>query len=99
MLLPKDFESRVIEREVLDDAPAERAIRSMRDVVRINRFLGGNRVTRRMLDFVGCNEPFSLLDVGAGSGAMSRVIEEHCPQASVVSLDYRVHHLYGAPGN
>ncbi len=38
-------------------------------------------------------EPFSILDVGAASGDMGRVIRARFPGATVVSLDYRISHL------
>ena len=88
---------RIIRPELLDDTEPALAKRSLSDVVRINRLLGGHGVLRRTLDRVVCPpERFSVLDVGAASGDMGRVIRQMYPGARVFSLDYRVDHLRAA---
>lgn len=81
----------------MDDEPPEVAARSMRDIERINKLLGGNEVTRALIRSVAPSVPFSVLDVGAGGGQMGRVIRHVCPHATVTSLDYRAHQLARAP--
>ena len=40
--------------------------------------------------------PFTVLDVGAASGDSGAVMRESFPQATVISLDYKTHHLLRA---
>jgi hypothetical protein len=64
---------RALQRELLEFAGPESADRNLRDIARINRWLGGHRALLRILrDLVSSDEHFSLLDVGAGSGDMDR---------------------------
>ncbi len=85
---------RVIVPEMLDHAPPDVARASLRDLERINRYLGGYLVVRRMFSrLVAKQESFSVLDVGAASGAMGQAIRRRFPQARVTSLDYKAHHL------
>lgn len=85
---------RYIEPELLDDEAPERAAASLRDLVRINRLLGGHRV---LLDALRrCfrpDEAFTMLDVGAASGDAARLVREHFPRVRVTSVDYRFTHL------
>ena len=86
--------SRFIEREILDDQTPERAAPSLADIVRINRLLGGHGVLRKCLrGIVSPGERFTLLDLGAGSGDAGAQVLNTYPNASVVSLDYRLHHV------
>jgi ubiquinone/menaquinone biosynthesis C-methylase UbiE len=85
---------RVIIPERLDDAPAAEALPSLRDLVRINRLLGGYRTLESMMrQVVTPTDSFSLLDVGAASGDMGRVVRQSYPRAVVTSFDYRPNHL------
>jgi len=89
---------RALQPELLECAGPESADRNLRDIARINRWLGGHRALLRILrDLVSSDEHFSLLDVGAGSGDMGRCVTRHFRNASVVSLDHREFHLRGAP--
>jgi SAM-dependent methyltransferase len=66
--------------------------------VRINRLTGGHEVLRRRLgEVVSPGEAFTMLDIGAGSGDAAAVVKERYPGATVVSFDYRPHHLCTAP--
>jgi SAM-dependent methyltransferase len=49
-------------------------------------------------DLAPPQKPFSVLDVGAGSGDMGQCIRRRFPNATVVSLDHRTHHLRNAAG-
>lgn len=90
---------RIVEPELLDHESPERAAGSLRDLVRINRLLGGHRVLREALArCVGRQESFTMLDVGSASGDGATVVRERYRNARVTSLDYRVHHLSRAPG-
>jgi SAM-dependent methyltransferase len=86
--------ARVLKPELMDDAdPAEAAV-CLRDLARINRWLGGHRALVQVLrTLLTPEERFSILDVGAASGDMGGVIRDHFPGAQVVSLDYRASHL------
>ena len=78
--------------------PAEEAARSLADLRRHNRWLGGRRVLLRLLDAeVGRAglRSFSLLDVGAGSGDLAAAAAQRFPAARVVLCDLKSHHLPG----
>jgi hypothetical protein len=85
---------RVIEPEMLDHAPPDVTRASLRDLARINRYLGGYYVLRRLFDsVVRPDENFSVLDIGAASGDMGAAIRRRYPRARVTSLDYKADHL------
>ncbi len=86
--------ARVLKPELMDHADAAEAAVCLRDLARINRWFGGHRVLVQILKtLLKPGEQFSILDVGAASGDMGRVIRKGFPGATVVSLDYRVSHL------
>lgn len=88
---------RTIVPELLDAAGPPGAQRSLRDLTRINRYLGGYRVLRWLMgQVVDSMEGFSLLDVGAASGDMGAAIRRWYPGAVVTSFDYRQDHLAAA---
>jgi 2-polyprenyl-3-methyl-5-hydroxy-6-metoxy-1,4-benzoquinol methylase len=87
---------RIIEHEILDEQIPESGGRSLRDLVRINRYLGGHEATRKALRAVAPAGPFTVLDVGAASGDTADVIRAQYPQAKVTSLDAKIHHLRAA---
>ncbi len=85
---------RVITPELLDQAPSAQALPSLRDLVRINRYLGGHSTLRSMLrQVVAPKEHFSFLDVGAAFGDMGEVVRRSYPNATVTSFDYKLGHL------
>jgi 2-polyprenyl-3-methyl-5-hydroxy-6-metoxy-1,4-benzoquinol methylase len=85
---------RVIRQELLDEQPPEAAEASLRDLVRINRLLGGHEVLRTALArLYRAEETFTVLDVGAASGDMGCAIRERYARARVTSLDYKTGHL------
>jgi len=89
---------RVICPELLDDESGPDKAASLRDLVRIGRYLGGHRVLRGLIGRVTRqDETFSLLDVGAASGDSGAIIRAVRPRAMVTSLDYRPEHLAAAP--
>jgi ubiquinone/menaquinone biosynthesis C-methylase UbiE len=83
----------VIEPEWMDHAPIEDAACSLRDLDRINRWLGGWTTLRGLLRRAGATGEFSLLDVGAGSAEAGARIHAWHPRARAYSLDYRAEHL------
>jgi SAM-dependent methyltransferase len=86
--------ARVLKPELMDHADAAEAAVCLRDLARINRWFGGHRVVVRTLKtLIEPGQRFSILDVGAASGDMGRVIRHRFPGATVVSLDYRASHL------
>jgi SAM-dependent methyltransferase len=85
---------RHIAPEMLDHAPPDVARASLRDLERVNRFLGGYLVVRKMFaSQVEAGERFSVLDVGAASGDMGAAITRSYRCARVTSLDYKADHL------
>ena len=88
---------RLIRPELLDDESGLDKKASLRDLVRIGRYLGGNRVLRALIRRVTKpDETFSLLDVGAASGDSVAIIRGVRPHAIVTSFDYRLEHLAAA---
>lgn len=88
--------TRIIRPELLDHAAAPDAVRSLHDLVRINRMLGGYGALRRLLRGAAPPANFTLLDIGAASGDMDAKIREWYPGARITSLDYRALHLAAA---
>jgi len=85
---------RVVVPELLDYASPEVARDNLRDLVRINRYLGGHSILHRiMADFVRPKDRFSMLDVGAASGDMGAALQRRYPRATVTSLDRKCVHL------
>jgi SAM-dependent methyltransferase len=79
---------------MLDHAPPDVTRASLRDLARVNRYLGGYYVLGRL--FSGIAKPgdsFSVLDIGAASGDMGAAIRRRYPRAQVTSLDYKADHL------
>lgn len=79
---------------MLDHAPPDVARASLRDLARINRYLGGYYVLGKLFQSVAkpCDR-FSVLDIGAASGDMGAAIRRRYPGAQVTSLDYKGDHL------
>jgi SAM-dependent methyltransferase len=93
----KVLSERCLVPEMLDHAPSDVARASLRDLARINRYLGGYYVLRQL--FGGIAKPeegFSVLDIGAASGDMGAAIRRRYPRAQVTSLDYKRDHLADA---
>lgn len=91
MLIPGE---RIVEPEILERADPEDVRECLRDLARLNRYFGGHRILRSILDeFVTHQESFSLLDVGAASGDNGAAIRRSFPRAQVVSLDWQFRHL------
>jgi Methylase involved in ubiquinone/menaquinone biosynthesis len=72
---------------------------SLRDLILINRMLGGHEVLRKtMLGLVDEDREFTFLDIGAASGDMGRALRQRYPLAKVTSLDYRLSHMRKGDG-
>jgi ubiquinone/menaquinone biosynthesis C-methylase UbiE len=77
----------------LDDAAALRG--NLRDLRRVNRFLGGSSLSRRAVDLLLAGEqgPHSVLDVGTGAAdiplALLHIAEASGRELSIVGLDSR----------
>lgn len=85
---------RFIVPEMLDHAPPDVTRASLRDLARINRYLGGYYVLGRLFaGVVKTTDSFSVLDIGAASGDMGAAIRRRYPHAQVTSLDYKGEHL------
>lgn len=85
---------RLIEPEILDDQTPERAAPSLADIVRINRITGGHNILRRTFARLAPpGDRFTVLDAGAASGDAGMELRRLYPSATVISLDYRIHHL------
>src|ERR1700674_126078 len=89
-----DVYNRVVVPELLDHASPEVARDNLRDLVRINRYLGGHSILHRiMAGFVRPQDRFSMLDVGAASGDMGAALQRRYPRATITSLDRKCVHL------
>jgi SAM-dependent methyltransferase len=88
------LKQRVIVPEALDHAPPDVARASLRDLERVNRYLGGYYVLGRLFDSVAKpGDSFSVLDIGAATGDMGAAIRRRFPRARVTSLDYKADHV------
>jgi ubiquinone/menaquinone biosynthesis C-methylase UbiE len=85
MLTPRRIES----EELLDehDAPREDMERSLRDLRRINRYLGGVSIYRALVRRFA---PASILDVGTGT---SDLLESVPDVRTRIGLDFKIDHL------
>lgn len=85
MLTPPRIES----EELLDehDAPREDMERSLRDLRRINRYLGGLRVYRALVKRF---TPRSILDVGTGTSDLLEAVPD---VPTRIGLDFKIDHL------
>lgn len=82
---------RVETEELLDehDAPREQMERSLRDLRRINRWLGGTSIYRRLLRRFG-GPVHSILDLGTGT---SDLLESVPGTELRIGLDFKIDHL------
>jgi hypothetical protein len=103
MFLKNGFSSpaaRMLSPEQMDHSPPEVTRACLHDLRRINRWLGGHAVLLSLLSrAVPAGEPFTLLDVGAGSGDAGAAVRRHHPEAHVISLDQRWLHVSHAHGD
>jgi hypothetical protein len=91
---------RIVQPELLDHASAEEARRNLRELVSINRYLGGHRILLdRLAEAMRREDEFTFLDVGAASGDMAIAARRRFPGLRAISLDYRALHLEGSPGD
>lgn len=84
---------RIVEPEWLDVLPADdpRAMRSRRDLTRVNRVMMQTRIMARLLRRCAAQPPRSLLELGGGDGTfmlrIARLLAPHWPGISVRILD------------
>jgi len=90
--------SRLIGREMMAKAAEADVAAVLSDLRRINRWLGGHRVTQWAFNRLKPPRRFTVLDVGAASGDNGRAIRAIWPGAAVTSLDITHHHLSAADG-
>jgi SAM-dependent methyltransferase len=89
---------RRIRPELLEMADPEDARRNLRDIVILNQTFGGHAVARHLLNrVVRQHDRFSLLDVGAASGDIARLIGREYPNSQVFNIDRKTLHLQPAP--
>ncbi len=84
--------------ELLDapDAPPREVERSLGDLRRMNRWLGGRSVLLGIVEREARRDGltrFSLLDVGAGSGDQGAAVASRFPDARIVLCDRNCNHL------
>jgi len=80
--------ARTLEPELMDDAPDAEVVENLRDLSRINRWLGGNRTMAGLLDpHLRRNPRALILDAGAANGETVRWLSGRYPQARLVALD------------
>ncbi len=79
---------------MLDEAPPEPTRQNLRELVTINRLLGGHRILLdRLGELVQPDERFTFLDIGAASGDMAAVAGPRFPGMVPINLDRRALHL------
>jgi SAM-dependent methyltransferase len=92
------FSKRLIKPELLDHAPPEEARPNLADLVRINSNFGGHATIAKMMEQVASErDTFTLLDIGAASGDIARVLQRRFPCALITNLDYSPVNLESAP--
>jgi hypothetical protein len=90
---------RVIQPELLEQAAPEEARRNLRDLVTINRVLGGHRILLDCLRKVTTpGEEFTFLDIGAASGDMTAAAKREFPRLCPINLDCKPLHLEESSG-
>lgn len=90
--------ARIESEELLDehDAPEQDMLRSLDDLRRINRYLGGIPIYRRMLNRLvpDTGRPLTVLDLGTGTSDLLEGLTR--PGLLPVGLDFKFQHLlYG----
>ena len=86
---------RVVEEELLDEenAPPLDVDRSLRDLRRINRYLGGSNIYRRMIRRLAPrSDPLSILDIGTGTSDLLDSMPDALVQLRI-GLDFKIDHL------
>jgi hypothetical protein len=84
---------RINEPELLDehDAPRAEMEQSLRDLRRINRWLGGIRIYRRVVrELLGNRERATVLELGAGTADL---LDSLPPAFTTIALDFKIDHL------
>lgn len=84
---------RINEPELLDehDAPRGEMERSLRDLRRINRWLGGIRIYRRVVrELLGDRDRATVLELGAGTADL---LDSLPPSFTTIALDFKIDHL------
>ena len=97
-----DLARRATDRETLDgDIPAHEALRSLRDLQFVDRWLGNRRAfTSSVLPFLADAPRPSILDVGCGSGdVLSGLRRAAGRRAVAVGADLKLLHLTAAPAD
>jgi SAM-dependent methyltransferase len=88
---------RIIKPELLDDESGPDKQASLRDLVRIGRYLGGHLVLRGLIKRVtAAEERFTVLDVGSATGDSGDIIRGVRPRAEITCFDYRIEHVAAA---
>ena len=96
-----DFAKRSVEIELMDDLDCQGALinQTLRELDVINRLLGGNAITvkgvNQLLDNDSSKRPYSIADIGCGSGEMLRLIarqaERKGKQVALTGIDANPH--------
>ena len=73
---------RIVEAELLDSLPADdaRALRSRRDLVRVNAFMRNAGIVARALRLSLPARPVRIAEIGAGDGAFALAVARRLPQ-------------------
>jgi hypothetical protein len=80
--------ARTLEPELMDNASAADVAENVRDLSRINRWLGGNWALAGLLDpYLRQRPDARILDAGAADGATLRWLAARYPRARLVALD------------
>ena len=80
--------ARTLEPELMDTASAADVAENLRDLSRINRWLGGNRTLAGLLEpYLRAHPSARILDVGAANGETVRWLRERFPQTRLIALD------------
>jgi ubiquinone/menaquinone biosynthesis C-methylase UbiE len=78
-----------------DNAPRRDVERSLRDLRRFNRWLGGLRVYRKLLTRATTdrNAPLRVADLGAGTADCLESVRHDYPNVTAIAFDFNIVHL------
>lgn len=80
--------ARTIQPERMETAADDDVVHNLRDLARINRWLGGNRALASVLDpYLAVNPDALVLDVGAADGQTIRWLSRRYPRARFIAFD------------
>ncbi|MBI4906507.1 MAG: methyltransferase domain-containing protein [Acidobacteria bacterium] len=93
------LDGRRIQQELLDTASDSEAEGNLRDLLRIHRYLGGERIFLALISrWYRRTDRFHLLDIGSGACPLQLSLARRYPRANIVSTDKSIRNLHHGAG-